>query len=199
VLSTASPLQSPTETISASKHTQSNRELIGRLASWTSTLLYLGSRLPQLYKNHVRRSTTGLSPALFIAAFFGNLFYSSSIITNPLAWSSYPPHGLHGWVGPEGSDRKTWVALATPFWLGAAGVLALDAAMGVQFLVFGEREIVVRVGRDKRGRSKWRRVSGWMRGWIPNGSPERRKVVVIEERNGLIGGGATEGGIYGTV
>jgi len=203
VLSTASPLQAPSNphklTITATSPSDSSYELLGRLLSWTSTLLYLGSRLPQLYKNHTRRSTTGLSPALFIAAFFGNLFYSSSLLANPLAWSSYPPYGLHGWVGPEGSRRDTWVALAAPFWLGAAGVLALDAAMGLQFLIFGENEVVAKTGKRRHGR--WRRVSGWMRGWVPSPIPRRGRSAVAHERGGLISGEArVEGaGEYGTL
>lgn len=157
------------------------KAIAGLLISWCSTLLYLASRLPQLYKNHVRRSTSGLSPALFAAAFTGNLFYSVSMLTNPLAWASYPPYGLHGWVGAEGSEQRTWVASAAPFFLGAAGVLALDAAIGVQFLYFGEgreADALVKV-RDGKGKGHWRKVSGWMRGWIPtpNGSLER----VVEE------------------
>ncbi|MCJ1250847.1 hypothetical protein MMC30_008075 [Trapelia coarctata] len=203
VLSNASPLQASyhprTVAISVASNSDANYELLGRRLSWTSTLLYLGSRLPQLYKNHTRRSTTGLSPALFIAAFFGNLFYSSSLFTNPLAWSSYPPYGLHGWVGSEGSRRETWIALAAPFWLGAAGVLALDAAMGVQFLIFGEKEVVVKTGRRRHGR--WRRVSGWMRGWVPSPIPRRARSAVVHERRGLISGEARveRAGQYGTV
>jgi hypothetical protein len=150
--------------------------------SWVSTFLYLVSRFPQLYKNHKRRSTAGLSLSLFIAAFFGNLFYSTSMLTNPLAWGSYPPYGAHGWAPSTGSDRGKWVALAAPFWLGAAGVLALDGAVGVQFWIFGEEGVEKRVKvRDERGRSHWRKVSGWMRGWVPSPSP-RRRVQVDDER-----------------
>ena len=111
---------------------------IGRIVSWLSTFLYLGSRLPQIVKNFLRRSTAGLSLSLFIAAFFGNLFYASSILANPCAWSSYPPNGARGWVGPEGNDRMDWISRATPFWLGAAGVLMMDAAVGVQFWMYGD-------------------------------------------------------------
>ncbi|OCK90581.1 uncharacterized protein K441DRAFT_707630 [Cenococcum geophilum 1.58] len=158
--------------------------------SIASTLLYLGSRLPQLYKNHRRRSTAGLSATLFAAAFFGNLFYASSLLANPCAWTDFAPGEGRGWVGEEGSRRADWVARALPFWLGAAGVLVMDAAVGVQFLVFGDgeaareggkrrRETVVVVGRgegrvgemgaDGRGRRwRWHRVSGWMRGWVPS-------------------------------
>lgn len=167
ILTNASPMQ-PTSTPPTSGPT--SLETAGRFLSWISTVLYLGSRLPQIYKNHKRRSTAGLSPALFIAAFFGNLFYSTSLLTNPLAWDSYGPYGLNGWVGPEGSDRVEWVSLAAPFWLGSAGVLVMDGVIGLQFLRYGEEKKLV-VVTDERGRSKWRKVSGWMRGWVPSPSP----------------------------
>ena len=150
-----------------------SKEAIGRTVSWLSAFLYLGSRLPQIYKNHARRSTTGLSPTLFIAAFFGNLFYSSSLLTNPLAWDDYPAYGHFGWAPPEGSRRDEWVGAAIPFFLGAAGVLALDLTVGIQFIVFGKgrEEPQVVVAEDMRGRDHWRKVSGWMRGWIPSPTP----------------------------
>ena len=184
-LSTASPLN-PSDARRTTTPPPSTAEFIGRILSWISTFLYLISRLPQIYKNAMRRSTSGLSPVLFIAAFFGNLFYSSSILANPLAWSSYPPFGAHGWVGPEGSDRATWVGLAAPFWLGAAGVLALDATVGIQFLVYGEgREMEVLV-EDRKGRDRWRRVTGWMRGWVPSPNPLLRGEGMDDERRVLV-------------
>lgn len=172
---------------------QSTRDLLGKIFSWSSTLLYLGSRLPQLYKNQIRRSTAGLSPSLFAAAFFGNLFYSTSLLTNPCAWRDFPPHS--GWSEP-GSTRAEWVLRALPFFLGAAGVLIMDAAVGLQFLYFGDgprgrskhththshsaadaadsdsdsASILITVddhGVPRRKRLHWRRVSGWMRGWAP--------------------------------
>ena len=180
VLARASPLQLQ---IKDDLPATSLSEIIGRTSSWCSTVLYLGSRLPQIYKNFSRRSTQGLSPALFLAAFLGNFFYSASVMTNPLAWNSYPPHGLHGWVGPDGSDMKTWRALAAPFWLGAAGVLVLDATVGVQFLIFGEGVVKKSVlVQDHEGRSRWRRVSGWMRGWVP--SPSLSAAESIDDGDG---------------
>ena len=176
-LAHASPLHSTSSPLHTKESSQSI-EIIGRLLSWTSTLLYLGSRLPQIFKNYSRRSTAGLSPALFIAAFFGNLFYSTSLITNPLAWASYPPFGLHGWVGVDGSDQVTWLKLAAPFWLGAAGVLALDGAIGIQFLMYSEEKVVV--VKDGRGRGRWMRVSGWMRGWVPSPGPRREMEVDVD-------------------
>ncbi|KAF2197968.1 hypothetical protein GQ43DRAFT_423475 [Delitschia confertaspora ATCC 74209] len=160
-------------------------ETFGTLLSWLSTILYLGSRLPQLYKNHIRRSTAGLSPTLFLAAFFGNLFYSSSLLANPCAWEDFAPGEGRGWVSEEGSKREEWVLRAMPFFFGAAGVLVMDAAVGVQFWYFGDAEargrskspsededvvvVVNEPGQEmERRKWRWRRVSGWMRGWVPS-------------------------------
>ena len=144
-------------------------ETAGTILSWLSTILYLGSRMPQLYKNYRRKSTAGLSPHLFAAAFCGNLFYSAAILTNPFAWSDMGPYGGGGWAGREGSQRIPWITAALPFFLGAAGVLGLDASVGLQFYLYGEGEakmVVIEEGRGTKWR--WRRVSGWMRGWIPS-------------------------------
>ncbi|KAJ4370339.1 hypothetical protein N0V86_009076 [Didymella sp. IMI 355093] len=175
---TPAPILSITSSTDASMTT---REILGKVFSWSSTFLYLGSRLPQLYKNQVRRSTAGLSPSLFAAAFFGNLFYSTSLLTNPSAWSDFPPNS--GWTD-TGSNRGEWIQRALPFFLGAAGVLLMDFAVGLQFLYFGDGELRDARGRPvlrddeilitvddhgvpKRRRLHWRRVSGWMRGWAP--------------------------------
>ena len=129
---------------------------------------------------------------MFLAAFLGNLFYSAALMTNPLAWASYGPYGGHGWAGEDGSNRETWVWAALPFWLGAAGVLGLDATVGLQFLIYGEGKtkdvLIVQadgdgVGRRKarRGRGRWRRVTGWMRGWVPSPSPGPGPEIVVTE------------------
>ncbi|PGH17617.1 hypothetical protein AJ79_00978 [Helicocarpus griseus UAMH5409] len=151
------------------------KQIAGKILSWSSTFLYLGSRLPQIYKNSLRKSTSGLSPLLFLAAFCGNFFYSTSLLTNPNAWSDMPSYGGGGWVGKEGNDRLEWIGRAIPFFLGAAGVLGLDGAVGVQFLMYGEKseDVVIMVKPAERGRGKRRRVSGRMKGWVPSASPKR--------------------------
>ncbi|ORX99405.1 PQ loop repeat-domain-containing protein, partial [Clohesyomyces aquaticus] len=177
-------LTTPSSSSSSSPHTLSATESAGKIISWLSTFLYLGSRIPQLYKNHIRKSTAGLSPTLFLAAFCGNFFYSSSLLTNPCAWFTFAPGEGKGWVGPEGSVQGDWILRATPFFLGAAGVLIMDAAVGCQFWYFGDGgergrpearggdEIVVVVVNDegvrRKRRWRWHRVSGWMRGWVPS-------------------------------
>ncbi|KAI4120358.1 MAG: hypothetical protein LQ338_007074 [Usnochroma carphineum] len=197
VMAKASPLHTFSQSQTTLLEYSAPPEIAGRLLSWSSTLLYLGSRLPQILKNHRRKSTSGLSPGLFIAAFFGNMFYSTSLLTNPLAWRDADPYGLHGWAGPEGSERMTWITLALPFFLGAAGVLIMDAIIGIQFLIFGEKDVApkVLVVRDARGRSHWRKVSGWMRGWVPSPGPRRRDEV---ERPLLQGAPPTNQHRYGS-
>ncbi|KAF7298993.1 hypothetical protein MIND_00847500 [Mycena indigotica] len=50
-----------------------------QILGWSSAVLYLGSRLPQILKNFQTRCE-GLAPALFLFAIAGNLTYSMSII-----------------------------------------------------------------------------------------------------------------------
>ncbi|KAJ5468099.1 hypothetical protein N7475_005851 [Penicillium sp. IBT 31633x] len=205
VLANAAPTEKPHPPISDAPH-EAIVEVIGRVFSWMSTILYLGSRPPQLYKNYQRKSTEGLSPLLFIAAFCGNLFYSSSLLTNPNAWSDFSPNGGGGWADNHGNDRWEWIGRATPFFLGAFGVLGLDGFMGVQFLMYGDgpeqeddESFISGDGDDqKRGRGHWRRVQGWMRGWIPSASPQRgsREPSSSQDGQPLLG---TERGRYGTV
>lgn len=197
---------SPLRSLDAEPHMLADRqpttlENTGTILSWMSTFLYLGSRLPQIYKNYRRKSTAGLSPHLFAAAFCGNLFYSAAIVTNPYAWYDMSPYGGDGWAGPEGSDRVAWVTAALPFFLGAAGVLGLDASVGLQFFLYGERESRVVVVEADRGRKwRWRRVSGWMRGWVPSISEESPRSQQTEEREGLLGNESREEGIgYGSI
>ena len=160
-------------------------DIAGIVLSWMSTALYLISRLPQLYKNYKRQSTSGLSPLLFMAAFFGNLFYSSSILTNPFVWNNFGPYGGGGWAGAEGSTRSAFIFRALPFFLGAAGVLILDGLVGVQFLMYGEASSVVVVEEiDAKGkRRRWKQVSGWMRGWIPSFGDAKKRSSRRERRS----------------
>ncbi|OQE23639.1 hypothetical protein PENSTE_c008G08489 [Penicillium steckii] len=180
-------------------------EIVGRIFSWMSTILYLGSRPPQLIKNHRRKSTEGLSPLLFMAAFGGNFFYSTSLLTNPNAWYDFAPYGGGGWADVHGNSRWEYIGRTIPFFLGAFGVLFFDGFMGVQFLMYGSQDddsesyLGSENGDPKRGRSKWRRVRGWMRGWIPSTSPERAEYThsgPSREGQALLG---QDQGRYGTV
>ena len=177
-------------------HHPTHLENAGTVLSWLSTILYLGSRLPQLIKNYQRQSTAGLSPHLFAAAFCGNLFYSAALASNPCAWYDFEPYGGGGgWAGANGSDRVEWTAAALPFFLGAFGVLGLDASVGLQFVLYGEgkeKVVVIEDGTGQRGR--WRKVSGWMRGWVPSISEAK-----VEEQEALVGPSEQRHEGYGAV
>ncbi|KAK0464460.1 PQ loop repeat-domain-containing protein [Desarmillaria tabescens] len=49
-----------------------------QILGWTSAVLYLGARIPQIAKNFQTRCA-GLSPALFFFSIFGNVTYALSI------------------------------------------------------------------------------------------------------------------------
>ncbi|RPB02652.1 hypothetical protein L873DRAFT_1673155 [Choiromyces venosus 120613-1] len=113
---------------------------VGQVLSWTGCMLYFSSRIPQILKNHSRKSTEGLSPILFMAAFSGNFFYSASLILNPLGWNDYPAYGGGGLAGPDGSVADEWWSRTLPFFLGAWSVVIMDAIIGLQFYLWPPRK-----------------------------------------------------------
>lgn len=58
---------------------------LGYCLAYFSTAMYIVSRIPQIYKNHRRRSVEGVSIMLFSATLCGNLLYTSSILCASLA------------------------------------------------------------------------------------------------------------------
>jgi hypothetical protein len=48
-----------------------------QVMGWTSAILYVGSRIPQILKNWRNKSTEGLSFAMFICAVMGNILFTS--------------------------------------------------------------------------------------------------------------------------
>lgn len=103
--------------------TPSLERLIGRISAWVCTILYMTSRLPQIWTNMQRRSVQGLSILLFIAAASGNFLYSISILLNPKAQS--PPSS------PE--EKMAYLMESLPFLLGSGGTLIFDAIIIVQW------------------------------------------------------------------
>ncbi|RKP16758.1 hypothetical protein ROZALSC1DRAFT_8545, partial [Rozella allomycis CSF55] len=53
---------------------------LGVAISWICSVLYLSSRIPQIYRNWKRQSVQGLSISMFIFAALGNLTYTISIL-----------------------------------------------------------------------------------------------------------------------
>ncbi|EMD37960.1 hypothetical protein CERSUDRAFT_113099 [Gelatoporia subvermispora B] len=93
--------------------------VIGRISAWTCTTLYLTSRLPQIWKNFVRKSVEGLSMYLFIFAFLGNFFYVASILTSPKLAQAAPL-------------ASAYLRESIPYLLGSGGTLMFDVTIVTQ-------------------------------------------------------------------
>lgn len=73
---------------------------------WGSAALYLGSRVPQIYKNWRLQSCEGLSMFMFLFSVMGNGLYVTSIFLNSMEW--------------------TYLIRNMPYWLGSTGTLIFD-------------------------------------------------------------------------
>ncbi|KAF7969899.1 hypothetical protein HWV62_25635 [Athelia sp. TMB] len=101
----------------------SSQRILGRFFAWLCTTLYLTSRLPQIWKNFVRKSVAGLSVYLFIFAFLGNFFYVLSILTAPDMRASAP-------------IREAHIRESIPYLLGSGGTLMFDVTIVCQSFVY---------------------------------------------------------------
>ncbi|KAJ7125461.1 PQ loop repeat-domain-containing protein [Mycena crocata] len=101
----------------------SDERVIGRIFAWLCTTLYLTSRLPQIWKNFVRKSVEGLSMYLFIFAFLGNTFYVASILTSEKVFQPPP-------VSTE------FLRESLPYLLGSGGTLVFDVTIVSQSLIY---------------------------------------------------------------
>ncbi|KAK0503431.1 PQ loop repeat-domain-containing protein [Armillaria luteobubalina] len=103
-----------------------NERVLGRIFAWLCTTLYLTSRLPQIWKNYVRKSVQGLSMYLFVFAFLGNCFYVASIATSPNA--RLPP--------PASTD---FIKESIPYLLGSGGTLLFDITIVMQSFIYAPK------------------------------------------------------------
>ncbi|KAF9535260.1 PQ loop repeat-domain-containing protein [Crepidotus variabilis] len=98
----------------------SSQQILGRFFAWLCCILYLTSRLPQIWKN-------GLSMYLFIFAFLGNVFYVSSILTSPNV--SLPP-----------SEAWEFIRQSLPYLIGSGGTLMFDITIVSQSFCYRPRQ-----------------------------------------------------------
>ncbi|KAA1471090.1 hypothetical protein DENSPDRAFT_871340 [Dentipellis sp. KUC8613] len=106
------------------RHTPPSMErIIGRIFAWSCTTLYLTSRLPQIWKNFVRKSVEGLSMYLFIFAFLGNFFYVLSILSSPKIY--LPP-----------AEASAYITESIPYLLGSGGTLMFDVTIVMQSFIY---------------------------------------------------------------
>lgn len=105
----------------------STERIVGRFFAWLCTTLYLTSRLPQIWKNYVRKSVKGLSLYLFVFAFLGNFFYVCSLLSSPPAHA--PP--------PISTD---FFKESIPYLLGSGSTFVFDVTIVSQFAVYRVRK-----------------------------------------------------------
>lgn len=100
--------------------------VIGRISAWTCATLYLTSRLPQIWKNFVRKSVEGLSMFLFVSAFLGNLFYVMSILSSPNMRASV-------------TQSSAFLTESMPYLIGSGGTLMFDVTIVTQSYIYRQR------------------------------------------------------------
>ncbi|CAG8476716.1 6766_t:CDS:2, partial [Scutellospora calospora] len=116
-------------------------ESIGRMFAWTCTILYLTSRMPQIWKNYKRKSVEGLSIFMFIFAALGNFTYTVSIFTNPLVHTN-----------------STYLKESFPYVLGSIGTLVFDLTIFVQWYYWKNR-VSFGLGKESVDNVEYSRLS----------------------------------------
>ncbi|XP_038602725.1 lysosomal amino acid transporter 1 homolog [Tachyglossus aculeatus] len=102
------------------------KEIIGFAIGSISSMLYLLSRLPQIYTNFQRRSTQGISYSLFALVMLGNTLYGLSVLLK----------------NPEpGQAEGNYVLHHLPWLIGSLGVLLLDTIISMQFLAYRQSRL----------------------------------------------------------
>lgn len=94
---------------------------IGKVVAWTCTFFYLSARLPQIKTNFQNKSTSGISPYLFLFAMLGNTFYTVSITADLLILYYNQDNALY---------QTFWDQL--PFIIGSGGTVLFDCIILIQ-------------------------------------------------------------------
>ncbi|KAJ3331612.1 PQ loop repeat-containing protein 2, partial [Kappamyces sp. JEL0680] len=114
VESGASTLSDPIESLPADSSYQ-----LGRLFAWICCLLYLSSRLPQIYRNFERQSCHGLAMVMFGCALMGNVTYTASILVKSL--------------------DIAYLYNSLPYLLGSGGTVVFDVIIFAQWLAYSQK------------------------------------------------------------
>ncbi|XP_022608898.1 lysosomal amino acid transporter 1 homolog isoform X1 [Seriola dumerili] len=110
------------------------KEIIGFSIGSVSSVLYLCSRLPQMYTNFKRKSTEGVSYFLFALVILGNTTYGLSVLLkNP----------------DEGQGEKSYLIHHLPWLIGSLGTLTLDLIISIQFVIYRKAPVEVGSGYDE--------------------------------------------------
>ncbi|XP_038579219.1 lysosomal amino acid transporter 1 homolog isoform X2 [Micropterus salmoides] len=110
------------------------KEIIGFSIGSVSSVLYLCSRLPQMYTNFKRKSTEGVSYFLFALVILGNTTYGLSVLLkNP----------------DEGQSEISYLVHHLPWLIGSLGTLCLDLMISIQFIIYRKSPVDVGIGHDE--------------------------------------------------
>lgn len=112
--------------------TSAASEALGITIGWVSAVVYLSSRLPQILKNHQRKSVEGLSVVMFFCAVMGNTTYGLGVLLRDSSWPA--------------------IHKALPWLTGSLGTLLLDFSILLQFWYFDEGASA-RAAADRRRRA----------------------------------------------
>lgn len=96
-------------------------DVIGYVIGCVSSLFYLCSRLPQIWKNYKRQGTDGVSIHLFILAVMGNALYGASILLQD-------PR--------QGKTYTQFIVFHLPWLIGSLGTMSLDFTLLTQILYY---------------------------------------------------------------
>ena len=96
-------------------------DVLGQVFGYLCAVLYLASRIPQIYLNYQRKAVDGLSLLFFLFACLGNLTYVISII-------AYIPNDADNGKWTPEISRKYWryITINASWLLGSVGTLFLD-------------------------------------------------------------------------
>ncbi|KAI8977314.1 PQ loop repeat-domain-containing protein [Mycotypha africana] len=90
-------------------------EWLPQVMGWTSAVLYVGSRIPQLAKNWKSQSTEGLSMGMFFCAVMGNVLFSASIFLK--------------------STERSYLLMNLSWLVGSCGTLLFDFIVSYKYLL----------------------------------------------------------------
>ncbi|KAI5786464.1 PQ loop repeat-domain-containing protein [Peziza echinospora] len=108
---------------------------LGQTFGYLCAVLYLFSRLPQIYLNYQRGTVEGLSLLFFLFACLGNLTYVISIV-------AFVPPGADaqkGWTEEDKTVYWRYIAVNASWLLGSVGTLGLDMIIFAQFFWYRDQ------------------------------------------------------------
>merc|ERR1712216_67190 len=100
------------DTSCATIHLSQAVQTTGTVLGWVSAVIYLNSRLPQVYKNYKAKSVEGLSALMFFCAVMGNLTYAAGVLIKASGWDD--------------------VNAAMPWLVGSVGTIIFDFIIVIQ-------------------------------------------------------------------